>query len=86
MRKFSGLLGLGLATAQWFPGLGHITGRGIDWREIFRQDLDRGHWLELLPEFIETYRLVLHAYALIHNHYHLLLEQFYEVPNASSRN
>jgi len=52
----------------------HITGRGIDRREIFRQELDRVHWLELLPEFVETYRVVLHAYALMDNHYHLLLE------------
>src|SRR5438876_10669791 len=52
----------------------HVTARGTDRKEIFRQESDRWHWLELLPEFIHLFRLKLHAYVLMSNHYHLLVE------------
>src|SRR6266566_7635112 len=39
----------------------HVTARGIERKEIFRKDPDRRHWLELLPEFVHTFRLRLHA-------------------------
>ena len=52
----------------------HVTARGTDRKEIFRQESDRWHWLELLAEFIHLFRLKLHAYVLMSNHYHLLIE------------
>ena len=36
--------------------------------------LRRRHWRELLPEFVHRFRLKLHAYVMMSNHYHLLVE------------
>jgi REP element-mobilizing transposase RayT len=52
----------------------HVTARGNERREIFYQDSDRRHFLELLPGLVEMFRVRLHAYVLMPNHYHLLLE------------
>src|SRR5947207_10831450 len=54
----------------WF----HVTGRASERKNLFREDRDRRHWQELLPDFVHTFRLRLHAYVLMENHYHLLLE------------
>jgi REP element-mobilizing transposase RayT len=43
-------------------------------REIFREDRDREHFLELLEELVGRYGVILHAYVLMDNHYHLLIE------------
>ena len=57
------------------PGIWyHVTARATERPEIFRHDAQRRHWSELLPEFVERFRLELHAYVLMSNHYHLLLE------------
>ena len=52
----------------------HITARGIERRPIFRDDADNRHFLELLEELTERFGLRVHAYVLMGNHYHLLLE------------
>ncbi len=52
----------------------HVTARGNERRPIFQDDRDRGHFCELLAQSTETFRLVLHAYVLMDNHYHLLME------------
>ena len=52
----------------------HITARGNERRPIFRQDRDRIHFLELLSEWPARFGVRLHAYVLMDNHYHLLLE------------
>lgn len=52
----------------------HITTRGVGRREIFDDDRDRGHFVELLGELVARYGVILHAYVLMDNHYHLLLE------------
>jgi len=61
---------------RWqYPGaLYHITARGNERKNIFRSDQDRKTFLTILARAIERYRLVLHAYVLMDNHYHLLLE------------
>jgi len=43
-------------------------------REIFDDDQDREHFIELLGELVERYGVILHAYVLMENHYHLLIE------------
>jgi REP element-mobilizing transposase RayT len=43
-------------------------------REIFLDDRDRGRFLELLEGLVGRYGVVLHAYTLMGNHYHLLVE------------
>jgi len=52
----------------------HITTRGMGRREIFTDDRDRQRFLELLEGMAGRYGVVLHAYALMGNHYHLLIE------------
>lgn len=52
----------------------HITNRGIDRWQIFDDDRDYGHFLELLGEMHERYAVRVHAYVLMTNHYHLLIQ------------
>ena len=52
----------------------HITTRGVGRQRIFSTDRDREHFVELLVEVVERYGIVLHAYILMENHYHLLIE------------
>ncbi len=52
----------------------HITTRGMWRRDIFENDRDREHFIELLSMMVERYCVVLHAYVLMDNHYHLLIE------------
>jgi putative transposase len=54
----------------WF----HVTVRGNDRKGIYRDERDRIHFLELLAPWQERFRTRLHAYVLMDNHYHLLLE------------
>jgi REP element-mobilizing transposase RayT len=58
----------------------HITTRGMGRREIFSGDRDRVHFIELLQGLVERYGIILHAYVLMDNHYHLLIE----TPNANA--
>ncbi len=55
-------------------GYYHVTSRGNERREIFSGDEEREKFLGYLPEWMTRYRLRLHAYVLMANHYHLLLE------------
>jgi REP element-mobilizing transposase RayT len=43
-------------------------------RTLFHTDRDREHFLELLEGLVGRYRIILHAYVLMGNHYHLLIE------------
>ena len=58
-----------------FPGaLYHVTSRGNERKAIFRDDGDRTRFLERLAAVVARQRLRIHAYALMRNHYHLLVE------------
>jgi putative transposase len=58
-----------------FPGaVYHVTCRGNDRKEIFRDDEDRRAFLDLLEESREIYQIVLLAWVLMENHFHLILE------------
>lgn len=52
----------------------HATLRGNNRQPIFREDSDRDRFLELLSELPERFGTRLHAYVLMDNHVHLLLE------------
>ena len=52
----------------------HVSARGNERRDIFRDDGDRQHFLDLLGELPDRFGSRLHAYVLMPNHYHLLLE------------
>ena len=58
-----------------FPGaFYHITCRGIERRKIFTDNKERFCFLAYLSESLETYQVVLHAYILMTNHFHLLIQ------------
>lgn len=52
----------------------HVTARGNERRRIFRSDEDRTLFLETLKQMTEQLGVVLHAYCLMPNHYHLVIE------------
>jgi putative transposase len=51
----------------------HVTARGNERREIFRSDSDRTMFMAALEQCVEENGLVLHAWCLMPNHYHLIL-------------
>ncbi|MBA4395121.1 MAG: addiction module toxin RelE [Desulfobacca sp.] len=58
-----------------FPGaVYHITSRGNDRKEIFGDKLDRETFLKILYRVNVRYHWLCHAYCLMDNHYHLLIE------------
>lgn len=58
-----------------FPGgIYHVTARGNDRQVIFLDDEDRSRFLIVLASVVTRYRVRCHAYCLMGNHYHLLLE------------
>ncbi|HEY7863270.1 MAG TPA: transposase [Thermoanaerobaculia bacterium] len=52
----------------------HVMARGHEKRELFLDDRDRRRFLEILGESCTRQGWVVHAYCLMGNHYHLLLE------------
>src|SRR5437867_9529175 len=51
-----------------------VTSRGLERGLIFADDKDRIHWLALLEEGSESWQLVVHAYAQMENHFHLIVQ------------
>ncbi|MEE9912919.1 MAG: transposase [Deltaproteobacteria bacterium] len=51
----------------------HVTCRGNERREIFRDSEDRSAFLRLLTRSVEVFEVHLLAYALMPNHFHLLV-------------
>jgi REP element-mobilizing transposase RayT len=52
----------------------HITSRGNARQSIFLDDSDRGRFLKILASTIRRYNWLCHAYCLMDNHYHLIIE------------
>jgi putative transposase len=59
---------------EFAGGLYHVTARGNGRQPIFADDADRERFLTVLTRVAGRYRLLCHAYCLMGNHYHLLLE------------
>ena len=56
------------------PGaLHHIICRGIEQRDIFKDDKDRDNFVKRLGAILSETRTPCYAWALIPNHFHLLL-------------
>ena len=53
--------------------LHHIIARGIEQKEIFKDDLDRNNFLDRLGVILTETKTTCYAWALIPNHFHLLL-------------
>jgi putative transposase len=52
----------------------HCMHRGIERHAIYRDDRDFCHFLELLGQTTERFRFVVHAYCLLGNHYHAIIQ------------
>lgn len=52
----------------------HVTARGNRQEAIYEDDLDRRLFLEILGDTVADFNWLLHAYCLMSNHYHLLVE------------
>ncbi|NJC87733.1 MAG: transposase [Desulfuromonas sp.] len=58
-----------------FPGaVYHVTSRGNARADIFTDDRDRELFLKVLGQVVRRFNWLCHAYCLMDNHYHLLIE------------
>lgn len=58
-----------------YPGaVYHITARGNAREDIFLEESDRYRFLDTLSRVVVRYNWLCHAYCLLDNHYHLLIE------------
>ena len=58
-----------------YPGaVYHITNRGNDKKAVFKDDEDRETFLKILAFVNKRYHWLCHAYCLMDNHYHLMIE------------
>lgn len=55
-------------------GIFHVTGRGVARAEIFRDGIDYADFERRLFDVRDEFFWTLHAYCLLPNHYHLLVE------------
>ena len=55
-------------------GLYHVTSRGDRREKIYDDDEDRHQWLETLGHTCKRYKWRCHAYCLMDNHYHFVIE------------
>lgn len=52
----------------------HVTSRGNARKRIYKEDADRLKFLDILYEATRKYNWLCHAYCLMDNHYHLVIE------------
>jgi len=58
-----------------FPGaIYHVTSRGNARADIFLDDTDRRQFLNVLAEVVSRFHWTCHAWCLMRNHYHLVIE------------
>ena len=58
-----------------YPGaVYHVTSRGNEKKAVFKSDQDRTNFLNTLQHVNKRYNWICHAYCLMDNHYHLLIE------------
>ena len=59
---------------EYCGALYHLTSRGDRQEAIFDDDQDRTAFFNVLGEVVSRFRWRCHAYCLMGNHYHLLIE------------
>ena len=58
-----------------YPGaVYHITSRGNEKKPVFKDDQDRENFLNTIQHVSKRYNWICHAYCLMTNHFHLLIE------------
>lgn len=59
---------------EFAGALYHVTSRGDRREAIYEDDTDREMFLNVLAETVDRYNWICHAYCLMTNHYHLVIE------------
>jgi REP element-mobilizing transposase RayT len=59
---------------EFAGALYHVTSRGDRREAIYEDDADREMFIEVLAAVVGDFNWVLHAYCLMGNHYHLVVE------------
>jgi len=59
---------------EYEGGVYHVTSRGNARQDIFADSNDYRTFFMVLADVVERYRWIVHAYCLMDNHYHLLVE------------
>jgi putative transposase len=59
---------------EYDGALYHVTSRGNERKPIFRNDTDRKLFLNILSQVTDRFNWICHAYCLMNNHYHLVIE------------
>ncbi len=59
---------------EFAHALYHVTSRGDRREDIYHDDADRQAWLSVLAQVCKRFNWTVHAYCLMCNHYHLLVE------------
>lgn len=59
---------------EFAGALYHVTSRGNRQEAIYHTDEDRNAYLDTLGKVCERYNWIVHAYCLMDNHYHILVE------------
>jgi putative transposase len=59
---------------EFAGALYHVTSRGDGQEDIYLDDADREIYLEVLEDVQHRFDWAIHAYCLMSNHYHLLIE------------
>lgn len=59
---------------EFAGALYHVTSRGDRQENVYLHDEDRCSYLDVLKDVCERFNWVIHAYCLMSNHYHLLIE------------
>ena len=67
---------------EFAHALYYVTSRGNRREDIYHDDADRQAWLSVLAQVCKRFNWTVHAYCLMRNHYHLLVETL--EPNLSA--
>jgi len=59
---------------EWPGALYHVTSRGDRREPIVEDDVDRRAWIDVLVQTCDRFNWRVHAWCLMTNHYHVLLE------------
>ena len=63
-----------LIRIEFSGALYHVTSRGNRQEDTYEDDTDRSVFLSVLEKTGSTHNWICHAYCLMSNHYHLLIE------------
>ncbi len=57
-----------------FAGYHHVINRGVNRCSVFNHSNDKDMFLQIINKTAKIHKVILHTYALMDNHYHLLIE------------